>query len=124
MTVLVDEGILADGAIGTEIYRRGVFINRCFDELNLTNRDLIKQIHIDYLNAGAQLLKTNTFTANRAALSAYGLEAKTKDINAAGVRIARKIAGKEVFVGGSVGPVSSSTSRRSADSERTALFAE
>lgn len=124
MDVLLAEGILADGAIGTEIYKRGVFINRCYDELNLSLPDLIKKIHQEYVNAGSRLIKTNTFTANRAALMSYGLEDKTKEINSRGVSLAREVAGKEVFVGGSVGPVSSSTSRTGIEREWIALFSE
>lgn len=106
LETLVSDGILADGAIGTEIYRRGVFFNRCYDELNLSNPALIADIHRDYLKAGAGLIETNTFTANRPALAAFGLEKKTADINRAGVAIAREAAGTKAFVAGSVGPIS------------------
>lgn len=124
LEVLVSEGILADGAIGTEIYRRGVFINRCYDELNCSSPDLIREIHADYVDAGARLIKTNTFTANRAALSAYGLEDKTDLINAAGVKIAREVAGRDIFVAGSVGPISSSAPRRGKGWEWEEAFSE
>lgn len=124
LATLKEEGILADGAIGTEIYRRGVFINRCYDELNLSQPELIKQIHRDYIDAGAKMIKTNTFTANRASLLSYGLEDKTKEINARGVSLAKEVAGKEIFVAGSVGPVSSSTSRTEVEREWVALFSE
>ncbi len=105
LEILRTEGILADGALGTEIYRRGVFINRCYDELNLTNPRLIKEVHRDYIAAGAILVETNTFTASRPALAAHGLEAKTKAINLAGATIAREVAGDEVYVAGSIGPI-------------------
>lgn len=105
LEVLTEEGILADGAMGTEIYARGVFINKCFDELNLTNPSLIGQIHEDYVKAGSTLIETNTFTSNRPALASYGLEDKVDAINKAGVEIAKKAAGKNVFVAGAVGPV-------------------
>lgn len=106
LKVLTEEGILADGAMGTEIYARGVFINRCYDELNLSNPSLIKEIHAEYLKAGSGLLETNTFTANRLALAAFGLEEKVHEINKAGARVAREAAGDKAFVGGAVGPAS------------------
>lgn len=103
---LNDRVLLGDGAMGTEIYKRGIFINRCYDELNLTNPDLIRQIHADYVKAGADIIETNTFLANPVHLAAYGLEKKTKDIVAAGVKLAREAIGKrEVFVAGAVGPL-------------------
>jgi homocysteine S-methyltransferase len=100
------EGILADGAMGTELYNRGFFINRCFDELNLSNPKAICDIHRDYIRAGAGLIETNTFTASRSALASFGLEGKTQDINLAGAKIAREAAGESTFVAGSVGPIS------------------
>lgn len=106
LETLLAEGILADGALGTEIYRRGIFYNRCFDELNLSNPQLITEIHRDYIRAGSGLLETNTFTANRPALAAYGLESKVAEINRAGVAIAKAAAGDKAYVAGSVGPVS------------------
>lgn len=106
LEVLTEEGILADGAIGTEIYNRGIFINRCFDELNLSNPRLIKEIHMDYLDAGSGLIETNTFTANRPALAAHGLADKVVDINRAGAVLARECAGDRAYVAGSVGPIS------------------
>lgn len=124
MEILKTEGILADGAIGTEIYRRGVFINRCYDELNLTSPDLIKQIHMDYLNAGAGLIKTNTFTANRAALAMYGLEDKTEEINARGVQLAKEAARGAAFIAGSIGPVSTSVSKGDYRKELAVIFKE
>ena len=106
LKTLKDEGILADGAMGTELYSRGFFINRCFDELNLTNPKVIGEIHRDYIKAGAGLIETNTFTASRPALASFGLEDKVRDINLAGAEIARKAAGHDVFVAGSLGPAS------------------
>jgi homocysteine S-methyltransferase len=103
---LNDRVLLGDGAMGTEIYKRGIFINRCYDELNLTNPDLIRQIHVDYIKAGADIIETNTFLANPVHLAAYGLDQKTKDIVTAGVKLAREAVGKrEVFVAGAVGPL-------------------
>ncbi len=106
LKTLKEEGILADGAMGTELYNRGVFINRCFDELNLSNPRIISEIHRDYIKAGAGLIETNTFTASRPALASFGLEDKVKDINKAGAEIACEAAGDDVFVAGSVGPIS------------------
>jgi homocysteine S-methyltransferase len=106
LTQLIEDGILADGALGTEIYKHGIFINRCFDELNLSNPSLIKEIHLDYIKAGSGLIETNTFTANRPALAAHGFSDKVFDINVAGAKIAKEVAGDSVFVAGSVGPIS------------------
>nr|HPM41498.1 homocysteine S-methyltransferase family protein [bacterium] len=103
---LISDGILADGAIGTEIYRHGIYFNRCYDELNLVNPALIAEIHRDYVKAGSGLIETNTFTANRPALAAFGLEGKVAEINIAGARIAREAAGQKAYVAGSVGPIS------------------
>ena len=104
--------VLADGAMGTVLYARGVFINRCYDELNLSDPNLILSIHEDYLHAGAEIIETNTFGANRFRLARHGLTEKVAEINAAGVRLARqavahlreKQAG-EAWVAGSVGPL-------------------
>src|SRR5580700_8818869 len=84
--------MVADGAMGTMLYSRGVFINRCFDELNLSQPDMVRQIHQEYVKAGAEILETNTFGANRARLSAFGVAEKLAAINQAGVRIAREAA--------------------------------
>jgi homocysteine S-methyltransferase len=104
--------ILADGAMGTVLYARGVFINRCYDELNLSDPGLILSIHEEYLQAGAELIETNTFGANRFRLARHGLAGNVAQINAAGVKLARqavdhlreKQAG-EAWVAGSVGPL-------------------
>ena len=69
--------IVADGALGTMLYARGVFINRCFDELNLSGPDMVRQIHQEYVKAGAEILETNTFGATRTRLGAFGLAEKT-----------------------------------------------
>jgi homocysteine S-methyltransferase len=96
--------VVFDGAMGTLIYSRGVFINRCFDELCLTSPDLIRSIHEDYIRAGADVIETNTFGANRIWLQGYGLAEQTVAINLAGARLAREAAGSETYVAGSVGP--------------------
>jgi homocysteine S-methyltransferase len=97
--------ILLDGAMGTEIYRRGVFINRCFDDLSRTDPNLVREVHTEYRRAGAQVLETNTFGANRFRLQGYGLESQVGEVNAAAAGIAREVAGDELFVAGSVGPI-------------------
>src|SRR5215468_11252587 len=97
--------IVADGAMGTMLYARGVFINRCFDELNLSSPDIVRQIHQEYVKAGAEILETNTFGATRPRLAAFGYADKLQPINAAGVRIAREAAKEGVFVAGAVGPL-------------------
>jgi methionine synthase I (cobalamin-dependent)/5,10-methylenetetrahydrofolate reductase len=110
--IFASRPVLVDGAMGTVLYARGVFINRCYDELNLTDPGLILSIHEEYLQAGAEILETNTFGANRFRLSRHGLAGKVADINAAGVRLARqavdhlkdKQAG-DAWVAGAIGPL-------------------
>ena len=100
--------LLADGAMGTMLYARGIPYEQCFDELNVSQPDLVQGIHREYINAGAELIETNTFGANRIRLSMYGLEDRVRQINRSGVknaREAREIAGEAVFVAGSIGPV-------------------
>ncbi len=105
----LSQGVLVfDGAMGTELYRRHIFTNRCFDELCLSDPKLIRQIHADYRDAGADVLTTNTFGANRAALAKFALAEKLGDIVRAGARLAREVADaadRAMFVAGSVGPV-------------------
>jgi len=97
--------LVFDGPMGTELYRHHVFTNRCFEELNLSESALIEEILTGYRNAGADVLTTNTFGANRPNLEKYGLAEKLADINRAGAEIARKVAGDSLFVAGSVGPL-------------------
>ena len=102
------EPLLADGAMGTLLHARGVPIDACFDELNLTRPDLVAEIHREYIEAGARLIETNTFGANPFKLAAHGLETKLEDVNAAAVRLARHAAEAPkdaVLVAGSVGPL-------------------
>ena len=82
LETLKSRALLGDGAMGTEIYRRGIFINRCYDELNLSQPDLIATIHQDYADAGADILTTNTYGATRLRLKRHGLEAQVTNINA------------------------------------------
>src|SRR5271154_2122526 len=97
--------LVADGAMGTMLYAKGVFINRCYDELNLSLPALVRDVHQEYVKAGAEILETNTFGANRKRLAAFGYADKLVQINQAGVRIARAAAGDKAFVAGAVGPL-------------------
>jgi methionine synthase I (cobalamin-dependent)/5,10-methylenetetrahydrofolate reductase len=97
--------LVADGAMGTELYSGGVFINRCFDELSLSAPDLVRQIHRDYVEAGAEILETNTFGANRVRLAAFGNAEKLRAINHAAVQLAREASQGEAFVAGAMGPL-------------------
>lgn len=94
--------LIFDGAMGTVIYEKGIFLNTCYDELNLTNPDLIKSIHQSYVDAGADVILTNTFGANRIKLEKYGLANKVREINIAGAKLAKSIS-EEVYVLGSIG---------------------
>ncbi|MFH1727625.1 MAG: bifunctional homocysteine S-methyltransferase/methylenetetrahydrofolate reductase [Pseudomonadota bacterium] len=96
--------LICDGGMGTMLYQKGVYINRCYDELNLSSPEMISDIHKDYIKAGADIIETNTFAANRLKLKRFGLENKVKEINQAGVRIAREVS-KDVIVAGAVGPI-------------------
>jgi len=102
------EVILADGAMGTMLHSRGVSFEKCFDELNLTNPVAVADVHREYIEAGAQLILTNTFGANRFKLGKHGLDNKTVEINKAGVELAKRIVSasyKNVLVAGDVGPL-------------------
>ncbi len=99
--------LLCDGAMGTLLYARGVTYEQCFDELNLTKPELIQGIHREYITAGAQIIETNTFGANRAKLESHGLGNKVRDINYRAAKIAaeaRDVIGREVFIAGAIGP--------------------
>src|SRR5580704_16666513 len=88
---LLERGsVLCDGAMGTMLYDRGLYINRCYDELNLSQPELVRGIHEEYLQAGAEIIETNTFGGNVYRLKRYGLEDKMAEINRAGVRLARQ----------------------------------
>ena len=102
---LLERALVADGAMGTVLYSKGVFINRCFDELNLSMPALVKETHQEYVKAGAEIIETNTFGATRTRLAAFGLSEKLEDINQAGVRLAREAAGDAAFVAGAIGPL-------------------
>ena len=98
--------VLCDGAMGTLLYAKGIFINRCYDELNLSQPDLIRGIHHEYLQAGAEIIETNTFGANSFRLARHSMTDRVRDINVAGARVAREAAKSfDVWVAGSVGPL-------------------
>ncbi len=98
--------MLCDGAMGTLLYAKGIFINRCYDELNLAMPDLIRDIHHDYFQAGAEIVETNTFGANSFRLARHGCADKTREINIAGVKLAREAAKSfGGLVAGSIGPL-------------------
>jgi homocysteine S-methyltransferase len=102
----LDERVLVcDGAMGTMLYAKGVFINRCFDSLNLMSADTVAEIHQDYARAGADVLETNTFGANRIKLRGFGLGDHVREINVEGVRIARKASREQAYVAGAIGPL-------------------
>jgi methionine synthase / methylenetetrahydrofolate reductase(NADPH) len=102
----LDERVLiGDGATGTMLYAKGIFLNRCFDDLNLTQPELVSDIHQTYVRAGADIIETNTFGANRVKLATFGLEARLHAINAHGARLARQAARDDVYVAGAIGPL-------------------
>ncbi|HTA47213.1 MAG TPA: bifunctional homocysteine S-methyltransferase/methylenetetrahydrofolate reductase [Bryobacteraceae bacterium] len=97
--------LVTDGAMGTVLYAKGIFINRSYDELNLSAPNLVREVHQDYIKAGADIVETNTFGANRRRLASFGLAEKLRAINEAGARIAREAAHDRAFVAGAVGPL-------------------
>ncbi len=97
--------LVCDGAMGTMLYAKGVFINRCFDSLNVMSPDTVTEIHQDYVRAGADVLETNTFGANRIKLRSFGLGDKVRDINVEGARITRRAARDQAYVAGAIGPL-------------------
>ena len=103
------EVIVADGAMGTMLHSRGITFEHCFDELNLTQPDLVAEIHSQYIHAGAQVIETNTFGANRYKLGAHGLEQKVSEINHAAAQSCRgkavEAASGKSLIAGSVGPL-------------------
>ena len=96
--------LVFDGAMGSLLYERGVFVTQNFEQINVTRPEIVAKIHADYVAAGAQVLETNTFGANSFCLDRYGLGDQVRAYNVAGARLARKAAGEDVWVAGSIGP--------------------
>ncbi len=104
--LLASDGVYVfDGAVGTRLYDKGIYINRSYDELNIAAPDLVREVHEEYVAAGAEILETNTFGATRHKLQPYGLESKLREINIAAVKLAREAAGDKVYVAGAIGPL-------------------
>ena len=101
---LSDGIIIGDGAMGTMLYQHGFFLNTCFDELNLTQPELIETIHRDYIDTGCDFIETNTFGANAFKLSQFGLADKADAINIAAAKLAKRVAGEDCLVAGAIGP--------------------
>jgi methionine synthase / methylenetetrahydrofolate reductase(NADPH) len=103
---IADEHVyLFDGATGTMLYVRGVFINKCYDELNVRSPEIVLDVHREYVRAGAEIIETNTYGANRVKLSGFGIEDELREINVQAAQIARKAAGDSVYVAGAMGPL-------------------
>src|SRR5215207_1738743 len=94
-----------DGAMGTMLYAKGIYINRSYDELNLTAPDLVRAVHEEYVRAGAEVVETNTFGATAHKLQQYGLEKQLREINVAAARLAREAVDGRAYVAGAVGPL-------------------
>ena len=105
MEFLQDHILVFDGGMGTMLYQKGVFLNRSYDELNLSRPELIQDVHRAYLTAGAEVIETNTFGANRYKLQAFGFQERVAEINRQGARLAREATGERAWVAGSIGPL-------------------
>jgi homocysteine S-methyltransferase len=118
--------LVGDGAMGTALMARGVGVDECFEALNSTNRTLVRDVLREYVAAGSDVIETNTFRANRPHLDRFGLGDKVFEFNYRGARLARKVAGRDVFVAGSVGPLHNDGPSKDGftDDERVELYAE
>src|SRR4029077_14943106 len=97
--------VVFDGAMGTMFYSKGGFINQCYDELNVRAPDLVRDIHRQYVDAGAEVIETNSFGANRLKLTQHGLQEQVRELNRAAATVAREAAGDRALVAGAVGPL-------------------
>jgi homocysteine S-methyltransferase len=102
---VADRVLVCDGAMGTMLYSKGVFINKSFDALNLVQPDLVASVHAEYVQAGADIIETNTFGANRIKLGSFGLADRLREVNLEGARIARRAVGDRAYVAGAIGPL-------------------
>jgi homocysteine S-methyltransferase len=100
-----DRIVVFDGAMGTMLYAKGAFINLCYDQLSVSQPDLVRDVHREYVKAGAEVIETNTFGANRVKLAQYGLEGQVEEFNVRSAQIAREAAGDRAWVAGAVGPL-------------------
>jgi methionine synthase I (cobalamin-dependent)/5,10-methylenetetrahydrofolate reductase len=105
LDILAERVVVFDGAMGTRLYDLGVFLNRCFDELNVSNPALVGSVHRAYVAAGCDVIETNTFGANRPKLDRHGLGDQVREINRAGALVAREAAGGTALVAGAIGPL-------------------
>src|SRR5262249_7409558 len=105
LDAIEDRVLVCDGAMGTMLYAKGVFINKSFDALNVTQPDLVAEVHQEYVRAGADIVETNTFGANRIKLGSFGLADRLHAINQQGARIARHAADDRAYVAGAIGPL-------------------
>ncbi len=96
--------LVIDGAMGTQLYERGILYSACFEELNASRPELVAKVHDDYIRAGAQVIETNTFGANALRLEKYGLQSRVRELNTAGVRVAREAAAGQAYIVGAIGP--------------------
>src|SRR5262245_8294982 len=105
LEALDDRVLVCDGAMGTMLYAKGVFINKSFDALNLSAPELVTEVHREYVRAGADIIETNTFGANRIKLGSFGIADKLQAINMEGAKLARAAANGRAYVAGSIGPL-------------------
>ncbi len=125
LEVLGERVILGDGGMGSEIYGRGIFINRCYDELNISSPKLVQAIHGDFVQAGSVLVETNTYGASRPKLAAHGLEDSLEEILRSGVTLAREVGGPKIWVAGSIGPLGPAAKEAGlAEGEQDAAYRE
>ena len=124
LSTLMERTVIGDGALGTQLHARGIDPATCCDELNILNPDIIREIHGEYLAAGAELIETNTFGANRSRLSRWGLGEKAFEINRLGARIARECAGDRAWVAGAMGPLGRTEGEAADSPDPAPLFKE